>query len=36
MQEELQGCGGVQGDAVEILIITKDGIRREELPLKKD
>jgi len=24
------------GDAVEILIITKDGVRREELPLKKD
>lgn len=25
-----------QGDAVEILIITKDGIKREEMPLKKD
>jgi hypothetical protein len=25
-----------QGDTVEILIITKDGIRREELELKKD
>lgn len=24
------------GDAVEILIITRDGVRREELPLKKD
>jgi hypothetical protein len=25
-----------QGDTVEILIITKEGIRREELELKKD
>lgn len=25
-----------QGDAVEILIITKDGVRREELELKRD
>jgi hypothetical protein len=26
----------VQGDYVEVLIITKDGIRREELQLKLD
>jgi len=25
-----------QGDGVEILIVTKDGVRREEMPLKKD
>ena len=26
----------LQGDAVEIFIITKDGIKTEEMPLKKD
>lgn len=29
-------CCVLQGDYVEILIITKDGIRREELTLKLD
>ncbi len=27
---------GVQGDAVEILIITKDGVKRDTVELKKD
>jgi len=27
---------GWQGDAVEILIITKEGTRKEVMPLKKD
>ena len=26
----------LQGDAVEIVIITKEGLRREQLPLKLD
>lgn len=30
------GCVCLQGDYVEILIMTKDGIRREELTLKLD
>ena len=29
-------CVAAKGDAVEILIVTKDGVRREEMPLKKD
>lgn len=29
-------CDWLQGDAVEILVITKDGTRRESLELKKD
>lgn len=29
-------CVSAQGDYVEILIMTKDGVRREELTLKLD
>ena len=29
-------CMGVQGDEVEIYIMTKDGTAREVMPLKKD
>ena len=34
-QTRARACAS-QGDGVEILIITKDGVRREEMPLKKD
>jgi len=32
----LQALDVMQGDGVEIVIINKDGIRRESMPLKRD
>ena len=33
---QILGCHDMQGDAVEIYIMTKEGTKKEVMPLKKD